>query len=44
MKTPFLAAALLGAALVSSSVYAQTNQPAPGTAPTATTTTSSDKR
>ena len=44
MKTPFLAAALLSAAIVSGSAYAQTNQPAPGTASTATTITSSDKK
>jgi sporulation protein YlmC with PRC-barrel domain len=43
MKTPFLAAALLGAAIVSSPAYAQTNQPAPGAAPTATTASSGQK-
>jgi len=41
MKTPFLTAALFSAAVVSSSAYAQT---APGTAPTATTTTTSDQK
>src|ERR1700752_472792 len=44
MKTPFLAAALLSAAIVSSSAYAQTDRPAPATGPTANTSTSSDQK
>jgi sporulation protein YlmC with PRC-barrel domain len=44
MKTPFLTAALLSAAIVSSSAYAQTDRPAPATGPAATTSTSSDQK
>ena len=47
MKSPFLAAALLSAAVISTTAYAQTNQPAPASPPavstTTTTTTSGDK-
>jgi sporulation protein YlmC with PRC-barrel domain len=43
MKTSFLTAALLGAAILSSSAYAQTNQPAPGT-PKVTAAASSDQK
>jgi sporulation protein YlmC with PRC-barrel domain len=43
MKTSFLTAALLGAAILSSSAYAQTNQPGPG-APKATAAASSDQK
>jgi sporulation protein YlmC with PRC-barrel domain len=44
MKTPFLTAALLGAAILGSSAYAQTDRPAASTGPTATTATSSDHK
>jgi sporulation protein YlmC with PRC-barrel domain len=48
MKSPFLAAALLSAAVIGTTAYAQTNQPAPASPPaasttTTTTTTSGDK-
>jgi ribosomal 30S subunit maturation factor RimM len=44
MKTPFLTAALLGAAILGSSAYAQTDRPTAATGPTATTATSSDQK
>jgi sporulation protein YlmC with PRC-barrel domain len=44
MKKPFLTAALLGAAILGSSAYAQTDRPTAATGPTATTATSSDQK